>query len=174
MLLHGKRKGAASGFSSYHKLLKGAYFRYYKAYSRGRTNAGYSSQSIMWGPWASGMAASDSRIAARFSAAGLGLLTPFEGMRLLEKATAQRSSYTNIVAAHISWPKLLSAAKRVPKIFSACAEGLQPKPGARRPAESSMRPEQKLPSDLTLQKISEIVEAMLGLQVPHDQVFILQ
>lgn len=126
----------------------------------------------MWGPWALGMAAANPRVAARFAAAGLSLLTPPQGIKLLERAISHQSSYTNIVAAHISWPKLLSAARKdVPRIFSAFETEVQHKIGGSFGSlELSTAAKPELAPEAIAQKVAEIVEAMLGVRIAFDQV----
>ena len=50
--------------------------------------AGVGATSVMWGPWATGMAASDARLNARFARAGLAAIAPALGLRLLSAALA--------------------------------------------------------------------------------------
>ena len=46
-----------------------------EAVAQDRLNQGLQSRSVMWGPWASGLALNDARILERFKKAGLGVIT---------------------------------------------------------------------------------------------------
>ena len=82
--------------------------------------AGLPSQSIQWGPWATGMAASNPRIGQTFQQAGISLLAPAEGLRLLQRVL-QCSCSAPVLAAHVQWPQLLSRQQALPAIFSEVA-----------------------------------------------------
>ena len=56
------------------------------AYLMGCIGLGMDSISIMWGPWALGMAATDAKLNARFERAGLQALKPELGLDMLEAA----------------------------------------------------------------------------------------
>jgi len=77
--------------------------------------AGVASTSIMWGPWATGMAAQDARLNARFARAGLATIAPSAGLCLLTAAVS--SGHSQLVAAPILWDTLLK--KGSPPFFEA-------------------------------------------------------
>ena len=96
---------------------------------------GIRSTSIMWGPWAIGMAASEERLNARFARAGLIALQPALGLRLLRAALGLGLSQA--VAAPIAWGQLLKTRPYTPAIFQDLVEERpQPGPTAVRPATS--------------------------------------
>lgn len=126
--------------------------------------AGVASQSVMWGPWATGMAAANPRVAANFARAGLTLLSPAVGLRLLEQVTAAAAQQGTVVAAPISWPKLLAAAPKQPGLL---AEFQGKGPVTSAAAEQSTPTATK--ADLQ-ERVTHIVAAMLNATVPADQV----
>ena len=86
------------------------------------------SSSVMWGPWATGMAVTDPRIFARFERAGLRLIQPAAGLRMLGHIVASLPT-PNTVAAPIAWRTLLPAGRPVPPLlqqFAAPAAGILP------------------------------------------------
>ena len=120
----------------------------------------------MWGPWATGMASSDSRIAARFSKAGLALLKPQAGIQYLAKAVQTADVHT-LLAATIDWQKLLSTRAAVPSIFRELAT---PHSASAPSLQSPLLPSQHTQKDKCKGIVSSIVDAMLGLHVAEDQV----
>jgi hypothetical protein len=74
----------------------------------------------MWGPWATGMALTDASILQRFEKAGLTSITATAGMALLDGflAAGDIRPAASIVAAGISWHRLLRGHSKVPGIFS--------------------------------------------------------
>ena len=82
-------------------------------------SAGLPSTSILWGPWATGMAASDPRIGASFERAGMMLLRPAQGLGLLQRITAQRSAAAQVLAVPVQWSRLLANQRPVPAMFAA-------------------------------------------------------
>lgn len=131
--------------------------------------AGLPSQSLMWGPWKVGMAATDPKIQARFQKAGLSMLGPQRGIQLLSSAMASMSQHCTPVLAEIDWPKLLSTSQKVPSLFAEMVD-----------AESKVGPGKKVDSDQARlpvsnfeaiqEKVSAVVASMLGGRVPIDQV----
>jgi len=95
--------------------------------------AGLNAVSVAWGPWATGMAVADPRIASRFRRAGMGLITPSAGLAALSQSLA--ASAPTAVAAVINWAALFaaSAAAAAAPIFAAmkpAAIHAQPAPAA--------------------------------------------
>lgn len=86
--------------------------------------AGVAASSILWGPWATGMAAHDARLNARFARAGLATIAPALGLRLLSAALA--SGLSQLVAAPVFWDKLHQT--KAPPIFEAFAPAALPPP----------------------------------------------
>ena len=70
-------------------------------------SSGIPTVSIMWGPWAVGMAASNSRITARFEQAGLEAISPAKGLQALVEVISSRHS--SLIAAPIHWPRFMAA-----------------------------------------------------------------
>ncbi len=77
--------------------------------------AGTPAVAVGWGPWATGMAAADTRLGARFERAGLGLISPAAGLAALARALQGSSAVVergaSVVAARVSWPRLMAASK---------------------------------------------------------------
>ena len=77
--------------------------------------AGAPAVAVGWGPWATGMAAADVRLGARFERVGLGLIPPAAGLAALSSAlqgsSARFERGANIVAARVDWPRLMAASK---------------------------------------------------------------
>ena len=123
----------------------------------------------MWGPWATGMAASDARIAARFAKAGLRLISPVAGLQLLTSAMAAMTQHGTISAAPIAWPQLLAALRPAPGMLSDFQTAGSPLPhaaaaGVRTVAAAGMG------KDKIYASIAAVVRAMLGVDVPSEQV----
>ena len=76
--------------------------------------AGVSSVSIMWGPWALGMA--NNTMVARFERIGLQPFNPKSGMVLLETALASKTA--ELVAATIIWKRIAQDAIFRTSIFA--------------------------------------------------------
>ena len=85
---------------------------------------GNSWTSVMWGPWATGVALHDTRVLQRFKKAGLGIIPAAEGMQLMQNLLAARRP--SLVAASISWNKLFQGHRRVPAIFADLASNAPP------------------------------------------------
>ena len=131
------------------------------------------------------MAASDPRIGATFERAGLTLLSPRQGLRLLH-SVMQHASAAQTLAVRVRWSRLLAQQRPVPGIFSAvlAAEtAAQPLPAAV-PASSRVAVQQPQPavpassarasaaaSVTDLQhSILDIVRGMLGHPISLDEV----
>ena len=140
--------------------------------------AGLATQSIMWGPWALGMVATDARIAGNLCRAGLTMLTPASGLRLLS-AVLKMTASIETVAAHIQWSSLLHGRKHVPDIFADCVASL--------PAAAPQKALTQRPAPLQFLRVStgaaalpqqhalcgivaEAVRNMLGHDVAPDEV----
>jgi hypothetical protein len=66
---------------------------------------GLNSMSIMWGPWAVGMASSRD-IQVRFSRAGLMAIAPVQGLSLLR--TTLKTGINELIVAPLIWEKILT------------------------------------------------------------------
>ena len=130
--------------------------------------AGRPCQSLMWGPWAVGMAVTDSRIATRFKAAGLTMLLPQTGIQLLTRAIASLTQHSTMVMAQVSWSRLLSAASHVPNFLSEVAGSVGRTVDLPAVADKANLT-QHTQEGIQLRVIA-IVAAMLGGDVPADQV----
>jgi len=151
--------------------------------------AGVPAAAIIWGPWAVGMAAADVRVAARFERAGLALLTPPLGLRLLAAALGALHAQS-VAAARVAWERLLPQGAPPPPVFAALLRAGQ-RGGRResgRPALAAderaarLEPEQDAlwagaqPAEAgvaaahALQVVEEAVAALLGTRVAADQV----
>lgn len=145
---------------------------------------------IIWGPWAVGMAAADARVAARFERAGLALLTPPLGLRLLAAALGALRPQS-VAAAPVAWERLLPRSAPPPPAFAALLragrrggrqEGGRPALAAADERAARLEPEQDAlracaqPADASvaaakpLQVVEEAVAALLGTRVAADQV----
>ena len=85
------------------------------------TNSGLAAGSVLWGPWASGMALQDPALLQRFQKAGLTALTGDLGLGLLGNVLGMLGSANGaaaLVAAGISWGRLLQGRSQVPGIFA--------------------------------------------------------
>ena len=154
-------------------------------------SAGLPSQSILWGPWATGMAAADPRVGASFQRAGLSLLSPQQGLRLLQAAT-QHVSAAVTLAVPVRWARLCAQQRPVPAVFGevlAAEAARQPAPPAAA-AEAAQPARQALPAPQALtaaasapvaqtsaargaemqQSIQTIVLGMLGRAISPDEV----
>ena len=83
-------------------------------------NAGRAFASVLWGPWATGMAAQDPALLRRFQAAGLAVIKPAAGLHLLSVALASPASVpaAAVLAGSILWRRLLRGAGAAPGIFA--------------------------------------------------------
>ena len=132
-------------------------------------SAGLPSQSIMWGPWATGMAASDARIAARFAKAGLRLISPVAGLQLLTCAMAVMTQHGTITAAPIAWPQLLAALRPAPAMLSDFQTADSPLPHAAAAGVTTVAAN-RMSQDEIYTSVAAVVQAMLGVEVPSQQV----
>ena len=145
--------------------------------------AGAPAVAVGWGPWATGMAAADARLGARFERAGLGLISPAAGLAALSCALQSSSAgvelEANIVAARVDWPRLMavSTAAAAAPIFasfrpqqaaqvgnafiSATAESVVP-------AGTRGVPQQSLSKAEVQKQLQDIVAGMLGPNVSVD------
>lgn len=150
--------------------------------------AGLSASSILWGPWAVGMAAAKPAILARFRKAGLQAFTPVTGLRALSAAMA--STCTNPLTASIAWEVLLQAQSTVSPVFDeflpAQDAAPAPVPGARQKTSAeqggiAIHIEAVAPSvkghqltaeelEISVGQVAQIVQSMLGRSVPATQV----
>lgn len=87
------------------------------------TNCGVPIGSVLWGPWANGMALKDPAVLRRFEKAGLGAITAFSGLHLLSAVMSTVATAASVVGASVSWNILLQGAPRVPGIFAELANG---------------------------------------------------
>ena len=113
------------------------------------------------------MGASDPRVHSRFLKAGLTMLDPQSGIKLLTDAVADISRHCTPVVAQVAWSKLFSPSDRLPPMFCELVE-----PNKRVQSASPVLVEEKRghAAEDTLARISFIVEAMLGSAVAPDQV----
>lgn len=120
----------------------------------------------MWGPWATGMAATDPRIAARFTKSGLLLIQPQAGIQLLAMALGCLTQHSTPLAAPLVWARLLAPPAHVPQFLEDFA------PSRARPeAAVAGRAPAVVGSVATVATaVARIVEAMLGAVVAHNQV----
>lgn len=81
-------------------------------------NSGTPTCSILWGPWASGMALKDPAVLRRFEQAGLGGMPAETGIRLLT-AVMGMMKYPSAawIAGSIAWERLLRGKREVPAMF---------------------------------------------------------
>lgn len=163
--------------------------------------AGVAASSILWGPWATGMAAADARLNARFAKAGLMTIGPALGLCLL--SLTLQSGLSKLVAAPIMWERLLKAG--APPIFEAFAPPALPPPptatevrshsyfltsaasqqtfsadtlhrevcGMQVSREASRQVPEASMQARALWEVQETVAAMLGSSIPDDQVHAL-
>lgn len=87
-------------------------------------NTGLPYASVMWGPWASGMALDDPAVLARFERAGLTAITPTSGMRIMQDIIMTASVMAATIAGHITWNRLLKGRSDVPLLFEEFAPPL--------------------------------------------------
>ena len=154
--------------------------------------AGLPSRSVLWGPWATGMAATDARIGASFQRAGMALLQPQQGLRLLQAVLCQpASSAAAVLAGNVQWARLLAQQRPVPGIFAevlAAEVQTQPhlQPQSAKPASPAARGQQiaapaavvrtspAAASIADLQRtVMGVVHDMLGHAVSADEVRLL-
>ncbi|KAK9803914.1 hypothetical protein WJX72_004698 [[Myrmecia] bisecta] len=137
--------------------------------------AGISATSIMWGAWATGMAASDPSIARRFERLGMGLIQPAAGLEALSRARQSRNA--QVVANPFIWSKLQQPGQPIPFMFELfkpdeTAAHALPIPGGSRTPSRGL-PSQGLSLEAskasTLAGLDEIVLSMLGTKVSHNQ-----
>jgi len=127
---------------------------------------GIPSQSVMWGPWATGMAATDPRIAARFTKSGLSLIQPHTGIQLLASALGTLIQQSTVLAAPLVWSKLLAAPAPVPQFL----EDFAPSRVASVAAAVGQPSAVVADAAAVAAMVGRIVEAMLGAVVGHNQV----
>jgi len=82
------------------------------------SHCGVPFNSIMWGPWASGMALKDLKVLQGFQKAGLGALDAVSGLNLLRSVMGSTSTVPSVVGASIAWDTLLHGRASVPMIFA--------------------------------------------------------
>ena len=137
--------------------------------------SGMASVSVMWGPWALGMAAADPRLAARFERTGLGSIGPVVGIETL--ASTLQCSQATFLAARINWNRMMAAniAAAVAPVFASfrpplalkLAESFSTLPHA---SNGTLAPAVRIVSREDVQiQIAEMVQALLGASVSDDQ-----
>ena len=94
------------------------------AHAQHATNSGLAVGSVMWGPWASGMALREPALLQRFQKAGLGAITADDGLGLLSCLLGMLGSHSAaaVVGASIQWARLLQGRTKVPGIFAEFAQ----------------------------------------------------
>ena len=141
-------------------------------------SSGLPSVSIMWGPWAIGMAASNNRMISRFKREGVEIILPAAGLHAILSAIS--SSHAVVVAASLEWSRFMARnpAKAVLPMFV----NFRPNSKVR-----MLEPERSGSTQCTMQadaaildkgtasdahvreKLAEIVHSMLGPEVLMDQ-----
>jgi acyl transferase domain-containing protein/acyl carrier protein len=145
------------------------------------TNCGLQAGSVMWGPWASGMALQDPALLARFKRAGLAAIDPPTGLRLLQAVLGTASTSASVIAAGIAWGSLLQGRRPVPPIFAEFERSAAATPG-RRPVSITLQVDARSPPPVGLlappagmraedvaAAVADAVAGMLGPDVGPDQ-----
>ena len=118
------------------------------------------------------MAAADPRVAARFQHAGLRLLTPPHGLRLLAAALAALRPQS--VAAPVAWDTLLPHDRPPPAVFAALVAVRATGRGALSDRGPTAAGECTAPADAAaadaLEVVAVAVAGLLGARVHADQV----
>ena len=148
--------------------------------------AGVPAVAVGWGPWSTGMAATDARLGARFERVGLGLISPAAGLAALSSAlqgcSARGGSRANIVAARVDWPRLMAASKAAaaapifasfrPQQAASVADAFTASAAAAAepdvPASTQGVPPQSLSKAQVQQELQDIVAGMLGPNISVD------
>ena len=86
-------------------------------------HAGMDAISVLWGPWALGMAAAQATTLARFVRGGLRPLHPAQGLRLL--ATVLQRAVNQVVAASLVWKQMLLQAPAISQLFAEIPQQLE-------------------------------------------------
>lgn len=119
------------------------------------------------------MAAADPRVAARFRHAGLRLLTPPHGLRLLAAALAALRPQS--IAAPIAWDTLLPHDRPPPAVFAALVAERATERGTLSDRGPTAAGERAAPADGAaadaLEVVAVAVASLLGARVPADQVY---
>ena len=128
------------------------------------------------------MAASNPRIGQTFQQAGISLLAPAEGLRLLQRVL-QCSCSAPVLAAHVQWPQLLSRQQALPAIFSEVAALGQSSQQHSRllAAQSTLQQQVQQPAAVTQtqprtpaadarQLLKQTLHQMLGHDIAEDEV----
>lgn len=127
----------------------------------------------MWGPWGLGMAATDGSIASSMQRAGLSLLSPAFGLRLLAAILATATA-VQPVAARVSWGRLLQHRASIPTLLAdlvPAAHGKQTQTQTPIVFTSPASAETAVQHELNMQQfVAEVVEGMLGRKIEADQV----
>ena len=135
---------------------------------------------VAWGPWATGMAAADARLGARFERAGLGMMSPAAGLAALSSVLTGCGA--NVIAARINWPRLMavSAAAATAPIFATfrptpasdsgdalptSSEAIPQVPG---PAATRVAPQAMVSKTVVQKQLQDIVAGMLGPGITVD------
>ena len=103
---------AAAVFGSAGQANHAAANAFLDALARHRRSRGLPGQTINWGPWSSIGAAASRDVAQRGNFAGIGMLTPEEGISILENTLA--ANQVQVVAVRLDWEQLPAQWKERP------------------------------------------------------------
>ena len=115
------------------------------------------------------MAATDPRLQARFSKAGLSMLGPQAGIQLLTHAMSDMTQQCTLVLADVQWARLFTASHQVPALFSEIVSpSASAQPAKGQGGVSGTQPSVKIKD--VVEKVSGLVAGMLGSSLSADQV----